>query len=113
MIYSDNLAEVAMDVRFISNRISMLRTSKDVSEYEMSLSLGFSRNYIQKISSGQSLPSLPSLLRICDFFGITPKEFFDEDSPDPVLVHELYEEMQGFSPDRIKAVIDIIRVMKD
>jgi len=101
-----------MDTSFIGERISSLRISRDVSEYEMSLDLGFSKSYIQKISSGRSLPSMGSLFKICDYFGISPKEFFDPETTDPPLLHELYEEASGFTPEKLKILINLIREMK-
>lgn len=56
----------------IRRRITELRLKKDVSEYEMSLSLGMNRNYIQGITSGKALPSMAQFLNICDYFEITP-----------------------------------------
>ena len=56
----------------------------------MSLDLGHSKSYIQSISSGKSLPSLSEFLYICDYLGVTPKEFFDDTITEPTLVNELY-----------------------
>ena len=47
-----------MEPKFISDRISVLRTKKNVSEYRMSTDLGHSKSYIQSISSGKSMPSI-------------------------------------------------------
>lgn len=65
-----------MDTRFISDRISILRTKKNVSEYRMSTDLGHSKSYIQSISSGKSMPSMGEFLYICEYLGVTPREFF-------------------------------------
>ena len=67
-----------MDSKFISERISILRTKKNVSEYRMSTDLGHSKSYIQSISSGRSMPSMSEFLYICEYLGVTPKEFFDD-----------------------------------
>ena len=40
-----------MDLQFIRDRISVLRTKKNVSEYRMSTDLGHSKSYMQSISS--------------------------------------------------------------
>lgn len=79
-----------MDEQFIRDRITQLRLEKHVSEYKMSYDLGQSRSYIQSISSGRALPSLPMLLDICDYFGITPEEFFHEEHAEvsPVLIKD-------------------------
>lgn len=74
--------------QFLRDRIARLRLQKGVSEYQMSLDLGRSRGYIQNISSGKSLPSVEGLFEICDYFGLTPAQFFDENVEDPALIAE-------------------------
>ena len=58
---------------------------------KMSYDLGHSRGYINNISSGKSLPSVAELLAICEYFGITPAEFFDEGNEDPSISREIIE----------------------
>lgn len=80
-----------MDGVFVRERITSLRMKKGVSEYQMSYDLGHSRGYINNISSGKSLPSLSELFAICDYFGITPAEFFTESVEDPKLCREVID----------------------
>lgn len=79
-----------MNEEYIRERISILRTKKGISEYKMSLDLGHSKSYIQSISSGKSLPSMSEFLYICEYLGVTPREFFDDTITEPLLVNELY-----------------------
>ena len=79
-----------MEVQYIRDRISMLRTKKNVSEYKMSLDLGHSKSYIQSISSGRAVPSMNEFLYICDYLEVTPKDFFDEEIDNPQLVQKLH-----------------------
>ena len=58
-----------MDLDFIRHRITQLRLSRQMSEYQLSLELGQCKSYIQGITSGKSLPSVKQLYNICDFFG--------------------------------------------
>lgn len=81
-----------MEQDFIRERITSLRIQKGVSEYKMSLDLGHSKSYIQSISSGRALPSLPEFLAICDYFEITPKAFFDTEIEDPILIDRLLKQ---------------------
>lgn len=76
---------------FVRERITGLRMKKGVSEYQMSYDLGHSRGYVNNISSGKSLPSVTELFAICDYFEITPAEFFSEEIEDPKLNRELFE----------------------
>lgn len=78
-----------MNEQFIRERISELRIKKGVSEYKMSYDLGHSKSYIQSISSGRALPSLSEFLYICEYFGITPKDFFDTEVEEPFLLRQL------------------------
>ena len=80
-----------MELQFIRDRISDLRMKKNISEYRMSTDLGHSKSYMQSISSGRSVPSLGEFLYICEYLGVTPKEFFDEDIVEPQLVQKLYD----------------------
>ena len=95
-----------MDAKFIQDRISFLRTKKGISEYKMSLDLGHSKGYIQSISSGKSFPSVPELLYICEYLGVTPKEFFDEESNNPQLVQELYNLTKDMPEEDLKVLIN-------
>ena len=65
---------------FFCERLAQLRLEKGVSAREMSLSLGQSESYINRIENNQMLPSLTVFFYICDYFHITPKEFFENDS---------------------------------
>ncbi|MEE0946696.1 MAG: helix-turn-helix transcriptional regulator [Acutalibacteraceae bacterium] len=94
-----------MDLKFIRNRISVLRTKKNVSEYRMSTDLGHSKSYIQSISSGRSMPSLTEFLYICEYLGVTPKEFFDEDVQEPQLVKKLYNITRNMSDEDLTVLI--------
>ena len=75
-----------MDEAFIRSRITELRLKKGVSEYQMSLDLGQNRSYIQAISSGRALPSMKQFLNICEYFEITPLQFFDSVEVIPQLM---------------------------
>lgn len=94
-----------MDGKFIRERLSFLRTKKKVSEYKMSLDLGHSKTYIQSISSGKSLPSMNEFLYICDYLGVSPKQFFDDEISDPILVQKLYELIRLLPEDDLNVLI--------
>lgn len=94
---------------YIRNRITELRMQKSISEYQMSLELGKNKNYIQGISSGKSLPSMAQFLDICDYFEITPKQFFDESSRHPQLVYKAMEAMSDLNDSDLLLLLSIIQ----
>ena len=102
-----------MEPKFISDRISVLRTKKNVSEYRMSTDLGHSKSYIQSISSGKSMPSMGEFLYICEYLGVTPREFFDDSINDPQLVQELYELTRNMSEANLKILVALAKRLAD
>ncbi len=98
-----------MDASFVRNRITQLRLQKGVSEYQMSYDLGHSRGYVFNISSGKSLPPMNEFLQICDYFGITPSQFFDESLEDPVLLQTAINELRKLNDDDLMLIIGNIR----
>lgn len=79
---------------FVRERITNLRIKKGVSEYQMSYDLGYSRGYVYNISSGKALPPLKEFFAICDYFEITPQQFFDDSSKNPELIQKAIEGMK-------------------
>jgi len=98
---------INMDENFIRNRITQLRLKKQVSEYKMSLDLGHSKSYIQSISSGRSLPSMPEFLYICEYFQITPEAFFEEDVEFPAQLRALLSTAKKLPEKDLQLLIDI------
>ena len=96
-----------MKEKYIAERITELRLKKNVSEYRMSLDLGHSNSYIRSITSGKALPSMSEFLYICDYLGITPKEFFDEDLKNTEQVKHLYDLAKTISNDDLSALINM------
>ncbi len=96
-----------MKEKYIAERITELRLKKNVSEYRMSLDLGHSNSYIRSITSGKALPSMSEFLYICDYLGITPKEFFDEDLKNTEQVKHLYDLAKTISDDDLSALINM------
>lgn len=97
--------------QFVRERVTKLRMQKGISEYQMSLELGHSRGYIQNISSGKSLPSIEGLFEICEYFEITPQQFFDERLDEPALIAEAIKGLEKLN-DSDKLLILITPAIK-
>lgn len=98
-----------MDGRFVRERITRLRLQKGVSEYKMSYDLGRSRGYINNISSGKTLPSMTEFFAICEYFGITPVEFFDERAENPRLSKELLAALGELDEADLSLTLTVVR----
>lgn len=102
-----------IDENFISKRLTDLRMKKDVSEYQMSLELGHSRSYIQSISSGRVMPSMKEFLAICEYLEITPMQFFDENTENPLLVQRAVQGLVELKDKDLLILIGLIDRMKE
>ncbi len=97
---------------YVRQRITELRLKRDVSEYEMSLALGMNRNYIQGITSGKALPSMAQFLNICEYFEITPMQFFNGETLYPQLIRKVIEEMQGMDDEDLLLLLTVSRHLR-
>ena len=100
-----------MDTDFIRERITQLRIRKNVSEYKMSYDLGHSRGYINNISSGKTLPSMAEFLAICEYFEITPDEFFNEKQADPISAKSIGKLLEQLDEKDVELVLAIVKRM--
>ena len=92
-----------------SDRLCKLRTQKKVSARDMSLSLGQSPGYINRIENRKALPSMSSFFAICEFLGVTPAEFFNDALDTPVLLREAIAELRRLPGDELAHVTALLR----
>ena len=96
---------------FVRGRITQLRLKKGASEYQMSYDLGHSRGYVYNISSGKALPPLREFFAICDYFEITPQQFFDDSTQHPELIQKAIEGMSQLDEGDLIMLLGIINRM--
>lgn len=94
---------------FIPERLAKLRTQKGVSARVMSLSLGQANNYINNIENKKSLPAMQSFFYICEYLGVTPREFFEEENEDPGTLRELIAEAKRLDPEAMSHILGIMK----
>ncbi|MCR5294694.1 MAG: helix-turn-helix domain-containing protein [Lachnospiraceae bacterium] len=91
-----------------AERISQLRIEKGVSARDMSLTLGLSETYINRIENGKMMPSMPVFFEICDYFAIEPNEFFlTRQNPSAELLNA-FRRLNSLTRRKQQHVIDLI-----
>lgn len=90
-------------------RLAELRGQKNVSARDMSLSLGQSASYINKIENRHILPSMAGFFYICDYLEITPQEFFDAEVQSPQALRELQEALRRLPPAQAEHILQVVR----
>ena len=77
-----------------SERLAKLRINAGMSARDLSLSMGQSSGYINKIERAQNMPSMTGFFYMCEILKITPKDFFDDAVQDPYRVNALTEKLK-------------------
>lgn len=92
-----------------SKRLAQLRQEKGVSARDMSLSLGQSESYINKIENNYTMPSMQGFFYICEYLDISPTEFFSEHNNNPIIMKELFESAKGLNGKQLRLLIEFIK----
>ena len=94
--------------KYFYERLSKLRSQKNVSARDMSLSIGQSENYINSIENNKTFPSMSNFFEICDYLNITPMEFFDLESAHPEKIRTLTEQLKRLVAAQLDSILRIV-----
>ena len=72
----------------VLERITELRQVRHWTEYQLAEYSGLTQSTISSWYRKQMLPTIPSLMKICDAFGITISQFFLEDAEQAISLTE-------------------------
>ena len=100
-----------MEEKDFALRLATLRTKKNVSAREMSLSIGQNPNYINHIETGNSTPSLSGIFYICEYLDITPSEFFDMENKDPGKLNKIIGYLKKMDDEQLEIVEKLMKNM--
>lgn len=96
-----------MNQEWFSSRLAQLRTERKLSARDLSLSLGQSAGYINKIENKRSLPSMQVFFYLCEYLKITPDEFFDRNITHPLLLNETLAELKKMDSNQLEHILAI------
>ncbi len=94
---------------FVAERVSQLRAAKGVSANDMSLSIGQSRNYIRHLEKREIVPSLQVLFFICDYFKISPQEFFEQGNRHPDRLNNFIADVKCLNDSTFFHLTDLVK----
>ena len=92
-------------------RLAQLRLQKDVSARDMSYALGRNNGYINGIETGKSLPSMKMFFEICDYLNLSPKEFFDLETPNPDIVNRLMKYSKTMNEAQLESLTAFLETL--
>lgn len=100
-----------MNELFIIERIKDICNQRQISSYGLSKICDVPHTTIHNIIHNKNIPSLPTLIRICDGLNITISQFFREDISYEMLSEEelellnLWNNLNFFDKELVKAYI--------
>lgn len=97
----------------ILEKIIKLREERHWSEYQLAEKSGLTQSTISSWYRKNMLPSVPSLTRICDAFGLSLSQFFLEDQEQAVLLSERQSHLLMYaaklSPEQYDALLKFLQ----
>jgi transcriptional regulator with XRE-family HTH domain len=107
----------SMAKNVLGNKLKKLRKEKNLTQSELSLSLGLSENYIAKIESGVR-PSMETFRKLAAFFQVPIEYLVSEKEDDPAVIpvrnQEVLEalmEVDKMEHEDQKLVLDVVKVI--
>lgn len=94
-----------------SQRLNALRQAKNVAARDMSLSIGQSHNFIHNIEAEKNFPTMLNFFYICEYLGISAKDFFDYQNQTAVEDNEILEGIRQLDSKSKEYVAGLIRQM--
>ncbi len=100
-------------LEWFPERLAQLRMQRGVSARDMSLSLGQSESYINKIENRRTLPSMTGFVYICEYLGITPQDFFNTELSTPHASQELMQAISKLNPQQTESLLRFIQEISE
>ena len=82
---------------FIIKRIIDLCEKKNISRYRLSIKSGIAQSSLSTMLNRKTMPSISTLIKICNGFGISLAEFFADDDSIPELSNEQMELLRDWN----------------
>ena len=98
----------------VLDRITFYRKQKNWTEYQLAEKSGLTQSTISSRYRKNVVPSIPSLEKICNAFGITLSQFFSTDDDNFSLTSnqkELLKESSHLTEEQLASLIDFFKTL--
>lgn len=100
----------------ILDKITQLRLERHWTEYQLAEKSGLTQSTISSWYRKDMLPTLPSLTKICDAFGITLSQFFLEAKEENIVQLSdqqvrLLQYAARLDPEQFAALLDFLKTL--
>lgn len=98
-----------MNYKQIVERLSLIRTRKNLSSRELGLMLGNSDTYFYKVEDGSIVLNVPKLCEILEALEVDTEEFFYDDFDNYKKDKELLGITKSLSKEELEALILLLK----
>lgn len=98
-----------MNYKEIVQKLSLIRTKKNLSARELSLMLGKSESYFYKIERHDVILSVPMLLEILEALELKTEEFFYDDFSNYEKDRNILEITKSLSKEEFEALVILLK----
>ena len=71
--------------------------------------MGQSEGYITKIENRTAFPSMTVFFYICEYFGIHPKDFFDDKKEHHEIIRSILDDLSKMNGDQLLHIAAVIK----
>lgn len=96
----------------VGNKIDELRKNLNITMQQLSDLTGISQPVLSKLETGNRIPDVPTIEKICTALGITLSEFFNEDKELQPDLAKLIQNAKTLHPDLLNNINDLIETLK-
>lgn len=98
----------------IGKRLVSLREMRNISANKLSKEINVDPSTINKIEKGTAKPSIDLLFKVCNYFGISLSEFFDDRTSElPLDLLQLIETAKKLKPEERKHLNQFLQSILD
>ncbi len=98
-----------MNYKEIIERLSLIRTSKNLSARELGLMIGKSDTYFYKVEDKSIILNVPKLIEILDALQVDTEEFFYKDFENYKRDKEILALTKNLSKEELQALIVLLK----
>jgi transcriptional regulator with XRE-family HTH domain len=109
-LYS-KLRKGAILENIFGERLKLFRKFKNITQEKLAEMIDIDTRQIVRLESGESLPSLSTLLKLCEAFGITPNEFLLIKEKKEPLKSDINDMLKLANHEQLKLIKKIIRAI--
>lgn len=95
----------------ILNRIAQLRIQNNITEAQLCRDIGKTPGYIASMTKNKSIPTFKTLYSICEYFGISLCQFFDEGIVYPLIINQIVDEFLKMNEEDLDTVYRVVKCM--